>query len=746
MTKLRGSSSGALFYQLERLFGQGTSLGSTEGELLERFVTGRDEAAFEALVARHGPMVLGVCRQLLRDPNDVDDAFQATFLVLVRKAGTLRRCDLLGNWLYGVAYRVAARARATSARRMARIASGHDAADSLADAACGQDVGMNETTLLEQSPWLHLEVSHLPEKYRIPIVLCYFEGLTHDEAASRLGWPLGTVKGRLARARDLLRRRLTRRGVTLSAAALASHLAVSRARAAVPASLQLTTLKTAQTLACHAAASLATTATVSIPVSALVQGVLQTMFATQVKTLALTSLLAAGAVATGVVVGATQLSAGPGDGTPAVEVQPSPTATAQRSAGRSGKQAAPPASRDASRSVSSRVVPQLGAARDSFSTLLSTFHDPDIEDIDRLSRWSSLTLQADLVLGTTEADRVAAYEAHRDRMKSLHELTQKIPVSDKNQPVKADHARVTLQEAEHLLESAKHGQMPVMVGSMMSMMGGRAGPMGMMGGGMAGMHGGGRMKMMGEMLKKGSVPAPDAGESAPSLRAASAAPKREASAAATKDAAPAKESTDQPAQQKGVARSGAQNQAAGMVGGMGMGSGMLGIGGGMGGGMGGMGGMMGQLSPEAMNRQARLTIAASAAELAGRETNPKSKAILKKLEEPISMSFTNETPLEDVLKYIKAATTTQTYTGIPIYVDPKGLKEAEATLQSPIALDLDGVPLKTTLRLMLKQIGLAFCVRDGVLMISSVQGINEELREAQSELGATYPDQDGGTQ
>ncbi len=106
-----------LFNQLERLFRQGTSVGSSEGELLERFVTEQDEAAFEALMARHGRMVLGVCRQLLRDPNDVDDAFQATFLILVRKAGTLRRSDLLGNWLYGVAYRVATRARSSSARR-----------------------------------------------------------------------------------------------------------------------------------------------------------------------------------------------------------------------------------------------------------------------------------------------------------------------------------------------------------------------------------------------------------------------------------------------------------------------------------------------------------------------------------------------------------------------------------------------------------------------------------------------------
>ena len=113
---------GALYCHLETLFGQGTSVGSTEGELLDRFVNGRDGAAFEALVARHGPMVLGVCRQLLRDPNDVDDAFQATFLVLVRKARTLRRCDLLGNWLYGVAFRVAARAQSIGTK----LRSSHD--------------------------------------------------------------------------------------------------------------------------------------------------------------------------------------------------------------------------------------------------------------------------------------------------------------------------------------------------------------------------------------------------------------------------------------------------------------------------------------------------------------------------------------------------------------------------------------------------------------------------------------------
>src|SRR5262249_51846399 len=151
---------------------------------------------------------LGVCRQFLRDPNDVDDAFQATFLVLVRKAGTLRRKELLGNWLYGVARRVSLRARCAASRRSSRCAAAEDLERIVADrrwirggivAALDQD---------DVGPLLHEEVSRLPPKYRTPIVLCYFEGLTHDQAAARLGWPVGTVKGRLARARDLLRPRL----------------------------------------------------------------------------------------------------------------------------------------------------------------------------------------------------------------------------------------------------------------------------------------------------------------------------------------------------------------------------------------------------------------------------------------------------------------------------------------------------------------------------------------------------------
>ena len=248
-TTMRGPFSGALIHQLERLFQHGTAIGLTEGQLLERFVGCNDEAAFEALIARHGPMVLGVCRQFLRDPNDVDDAFQATFLVLVRRAGTLRRRDLLGNWLYGVAHRVAMRSRAVAARRMARAPHGQDVVERL-DAGHGRrDGDASSACDPEPGSWLHEEVRQLPEKYRTLVLLCYFEGLSHEEAAARLGCPIGTVKGRLARARDLLRRRLVRRGVTLSASAIAAHLAGADLRAAVPESLKYAALKAARAVA-----------------------------------------------------------------------------------------------------------------------------------------------------------------------------------------------------------------------------------------------------------------------------------------------------------------------------------------------------------------------------------------------------------------------------------------------------------------------------------------------------------------
>ncbi len=180
------------------------------GQLLERFAADRDEAAFEALVSRHGPMVLGTCRRMLADPHDVEDAFQATFLVLARKAGSIRDADRLGPWLHGVARRVAARSRALSSPP--EVASSEPAVEE--PAVESPDL----LEALELREVLDEELARLPEKYRAPLVLCYLEGLTHDEAAEHLRWPVGTVRSRLAGGRDRLRARLTRRGLAPSAA------------------------------------------------------------------------------------------------------------------------------------------------------------------------------------------------------------------------------------------------------------------------------------------------------------------------------------------------------------------------------------------------------------------------------------------------------------------------------------------------------------------------------------------------
>ncbi len=210
------------------LFSVGTSIGLSDRELLERFVgdsRAASESAFAALVARHGPMVMGVCRRALVDPHDVDDAFQATFLVLVCKARSVCVSDSLGRWLYGVSRRVARRARLAAARRPASLGAAADLWQARPSA---------ETELAQA---LDEEIDRLPRRYREAVCLCYLEGLALREAAERIGCPIGTVGSRLSRARDLLKSRLGRRGLTTSAVAIASYLEAGQARGAVPAAL-----------------------------------------------------------------------------------------------------------------------------------------------------------------------------------------------------------------------------------------------------------------------------------------------------------------------------------------------------------------------------------------------------------------------------------------------------------------------------------------------------------------------------
>jgi len=199
--------------QLGTLLAVGTAGELTDGQLLERFATRAGDAAeqaFATLVERHGPMVLRVCRGVLIDPNDVEDAFQATFLVLVQKARSLWVCDSLGPWLHQVSLRTASCARSSAARRqrherVAAVAAGSSHAES------HDDLGRV----------LHEEIDRLPDRFRVSVVLCDLEGNTHEQAARHLGWPVGTVKSRLTRARERLRDRLTRRGVSPTAGVIA---------------------------------------------------------------------------------------------------------------------------------------------------------------------------------------------------------------------------------------------------------------------------------------------------------------------------------------------------------------------------------------------------------------------------------------------------------------------------------------------------------------------------------------------
>jgi RNA polymerase sigma factor (sigma-70 family) len=244
--------------------------GPSDGQLLARFVAAHDEAAFAALLRRHGGMVLGVARRVVRHAQDAEDVFQATFLILARKAGSVAQQQSVGNWLYRVAYRAALRARATSARRRAREQQVEEMPQPAFEPAQPQDW----RSLLDE------ELNALPQAYRTAVVLCELEGVPRKEAASRLGVPEGTLSSRLAGARKLLAQRLTRRGFALPAGALGAALAVPPALASA----------TARVAALVAAGQ---TDTVAAPAVALMKGVLKAMLFTKLKLAAVVVLVGA---------------------------------------------------------------------------------------------------------------------------------------------------------------------------------------------------------------------------------------------------------------------------------------------------------------------------------------------------------------------------------------------------------------------------------------------------------------------
>ena len=282
---------------------RGASSALSDGQLVDRFLGPAGETseqAFEALVTRHGPMVLRVCQQVVGNRHDAEDAFQAVFLVLARSGGSVRRQESVASWLYGVSLRVAARFRKGQIRRRVE----HQSDDDL-DAVEAQVLD-GAARWNESAEIVHQEVGRLAEKYRGPIVLCYLEGLTHDQAAARLKWPVGTVRSRLSRGRDRLRGRLVRRGVTapsvlgplaawLGAEVGTTAQAAALTRAilpAVPASLVASTVRSASLLV---SGKTATVAVYSASSLALTREVLRTMAIKRI-TVAAWALIPAGVV------------------------------------------------------------------------------------------------------------------------------------------------------------------------------------------------------------------------------------------------------------------------------------------------------------------------------------------------------------------------------------------------------------------------------------------------------------------
>jgi RNA polymerase sigma factor (sigma-70 family) len=251
----------------------------TDGQLLERFVAHRDEGAFTVLVMRHGPMVLGVCRAVLNDSPEVEDAFQATFLVFIRRAVTIRGRDAVGGWLHRVAHRVAVQASLDRSRKNLLIRQVDDLSTLVAVGEAPSDIDWHAP--------LHEEVARLPGRFRLPVVLCYLEGKTHAQAAVELRWSEATVRRRLADARELLRSRLTRRGVTVSSGALLAILG-SEASAAVPASWVDALSQVAVRLR---AGEIAIRGTVSTMVARLAETLVRSMIVRQIQALGTVLLL-----------------------------------------------------------------------------------------------------------------------------------------------------------------------------------------------------------------------------------------------------------------------------------------------------------------------------------------------------------------------------------------------------------------------------------------------------------------------
>jgi hypothetical protein len=488
--------------------------------------------------------------------------------------------------------------------------------------------------------------------------------MTHGEAAAKLGWPIGMVKGRLSWARDILRSRLSRRGINASSAVLAVQLASTPTREPMSAALVQSTLKAAMAVSSAIGGTFASCSVVSVPVAVLAEGVLRAMALSQVKFFAVSVLVAAGVIAAGANVVAYQ-------GFGQSEIKPAQDTTTGHVS--QGSQTRKTTADDSIRADIEAARNQLDNLRNAYLSGLEAL----IIDPAAYHNWSLNLLVNETILASgagpeKDALRAQAVKAHRDRLASLtKELT------DLNQ--KGKITKNVVSAFESYLRRAD--------------------------------------RMLAEV--KGAKD--EASESGTGSASPSRSPTEGRSAEATR----------QPFSQASVAQSSqSQTGSAGMSAGGGNGFGRKGL---MGGNPeGGFGG--GGAAPDP-----RCEIARMAATLSTIDKNAKTRAVLKKLDEPASLHFPTETPLEAVLKHIRESVKLSDGKRIPIYVDPEPFQQSGKTMSVPVTMDLEEVPLKFSLRLLLKQVGLAYCVHDGVLIISSVEGIQRELEEAQSEQMGLNP-------
>jgi RNA polymerase sigma factor (sigma-70 family) len=434
--------------QLRRALLPGEEASLTDGQLLECFIEKRDELALGGIVRRHGPMVWGVCRRLLSNHHDAEDAFQATFLVLVRRAAAVVPRESVGNWLYGVARQTALKARATVATRRKRER---------------QMTDMPEPQAVEHGLWpdlqplLDQELNRLPDKYRVPVVLCDLEGRTRKEVAGQLGCPEGTVAGRLARARARLAKQLARHGLVVTSGTLAAELAEHAASACAPPSLVNLTIEAAYLFVVRPEAA---ARVVSTRVAALTEGVLQAMLLTKLKKVTAVLLLVLAIVCLGGGLIATEgylhlTAAGPkgGPGEVPAQVGEKPNPDKEQFAKDPGQKPEAQAAEDAK--VKALLKERLATLKEIAAHVEKRFKETALGSLEEVLQAKHQVHMAELDLCESDKERVGIHENIVANARELETLVATRVKAGVAQSVDLLKARVSRLEAEIALERAK---------------------------------------------------------------------------------------------------------------------------------------------------------------------------------------------------------------------------------------------------------------------------------------------------